>query len=186
MKIMTKKALFAALLLTSGYLQAATVTWDDADKNALQGDTFTLNIVGADFLVDVDGGGVNLAFDSSVVNVLSVTIDEAVWDLGVGISGGTIDNVAGTVDGIMVNNWNTVTNDFIVATVEFEVVGTNEMSSALTLTEYVGNPWAGGGSALNPTFVAGNINVVPVPAAAWLFGSAIGLLGWLRRRSIAA
>jgi len=25
--------------------------------------------------------------------------------------------------------------------------------------------------------------VVPVPASAWLFGSAIGLLGWLRRRS---
>jgi len=27
-----------------------------------------------------------------------------------------------------------------------------------------------------------NLNSVPVPAAAWLFGSALGLLGWLRRR----
>ncbi len=27
--------------------------------------------------------------------------------------------------------------------------------------------------------------VVPVPAAAWLFGSALGLLGWVRRRSTA-
>jgi len=24
---------------------------------------------------------------------------------------------------------------------------------------------------------------VPVPAAVWLFGSALGLLGWVRRRS---
>ena len=27
-------------------------------------------------------------------------------------------------------------------------------------------------------------SAVPVPAAAWLFGSAIGLLGWMRRRSV--
>ena len=30
--------------------------------------------------------------------------------------------------------------------------------------------------------LAGN-TVVPVPAAAWLFGSALGLIGWLRRRT---
>ena len=27
------------------------------------------------------------------------------------------------------------------------------------------------------------ITVVPVPAAAWLFGSALALLGWLKRRT---
>jgi len=26
-----------------------------------------------------------------------------------------------------------------------------------------------------------NLNVVPIPAAVWLFGSALGMLGWLRR-----
>jgi hypothetical protein len=30
------------------------------------------------------------------------------------------------------------------------------------------------------------ITTVPVPAAIWLFGSALGLLGWARRRTIIA
>lgn len=30
---------------------------------------------------------------------------------------------------------------------------------------------------------SGDISLVPVPAAVWLFGSALGLLGWLRRRA---
>jgi len=28
------------------------------------------------------------------------------------------------------------------------------------------------------------VSVVPVPAAVWLFGSALGMLGWMRRRSV--
>lgn len=32
--------------------------------------------------------------------------------------------------------------------------------------------------------VAGSVSAVPVPAAAWLFGSALAVLGWLRRQQL--
>lgn len=36
--------------------------------------------------------------------------------------------------------------------------------------------------AFGNSYQAGHFTVVPVPAAVWLFGSALGLLGWVRRR----
>ncbi len=42
------------------------------------------------------------------------------------------------------------------------------------------------GSAYSPLVVSGSISAVPVPAAAWLFGGALGALGWLRKRQTTA
>jgi len=47
--------------------------------------------------------------------------------------------------------------------------------------------WVGIGGLLDPAdtieYARFSPAVVPIPAAAWLFGSALGILGWIRRRT---
>jgi hypothetical protein len=178
-----KKAVFVISMLLSGHLSAATITWSSSTTNVNVDDVFTIDIVGTDFLSNVDGGGVNISFDQSVLNVLSVSINGSVWDFGgFGISTGTIDNSNGTVDGIMVNTFSDVFGDFVVATIE--VMAIAEGDSLLSLTKYLFNPWASGGSLINPDFVDASVHVtaVPVPAAAWLLGSGLLSLFIITRR----
>lgn len=182
-----KKIILVISLFLSGHLSAATITWETPTTNVNVNDVFTVNVVGTGFLSNVDGGGVNISFDQNLVNVLSVSIDESVWDFGgFGISTGTINNSNGTLDGIMVNADADVTGDFVVATIEMQAISAG--SSLLSLTEYTLNPWASGGSMINPDFVDGSViasasTTVPVPAAVWLFGSGlIGLFAVSRRK----
>ena len=175
------------LLLLSGQVSAATLGWGVAPSSINVGDTFSINIIGSDFIDNVDGGGVNFSFDSSILSVASVSIDENVWDFGgAGISTGLVDNATGTVNGLMVNTFADVIGDFDVATIEFLALSAG--TSALSLSEYALNPWASAGSTINPDMVEGTLTVslssIPVPAAFWLFGSGLLLLiGKARRDS---
>lgn len=180
-----KNSLIVLILLFSHQLHAALITWDFSNVSVLENDIFTLDVIGTGFVSNVDGGGVDLSFDSSVLNVLSVTVDDLFWDFAT--STGTIDNIGGTVNGIAVNAFSPVTGDFTVASIQFQAIGPGGSNSALTLAEYALNPWASGGSLINPTFTGGNVNIsaVPVPAAVWLFGSGlIALASLTRRKSI--
>lgn len=177
--ISIRNLIAALLLLLGNNAYAATISWDSANTNVNLNDVFTLNIVGTGFANIVDGGGVNFTYDQSVLNVLSVSIDESVWDFAVDT--GTINNSTGSVDGIMVNTFSGVTGDFVVASIQMQAVGSG--SSLLALSEFGLNPWASGGSAINPQFVDATVNVsaVPVPAAIWLFGSGLLVLFRLRK-----
>ncbi len=178
-----KIILGVSLLILSNQLSAATVGWDSSINNVNLNDTFTLNVVGSGFTSNVDGGGLNFSFDSSVLNVTSISIDESVWDLGAGISTGAIDNTQGSVSGISVNAWSDVSGNFTIASITFQAVGNG--STALSLSDYLLNPWASGGGLINPDYAASSVTVsaVPVPAALWLFGSGLlGLAGVAKRK----
>jgi len=50
------------------------------------------------------------------------------------------------------------------------------------IDDYLGTP-IGGYQFFDQHWMWADFEVVPVPAAVWLFGSALGVLGWLRRKS---
>lgn len=184
MKTLSK--LIFGLSLLCGQASAATIGWETAPATINVYDIFSLNITGSGFTGNVDGGGVNISYDSSILNVLSVSIDESVWDFGgAGISGGTIDNGAGTVNGIMVNTFSNVSGSFDIATIQFQAIGSG--TSAMALTEFALNPWASGGVMINPTMENSSliVSAVPIPPALWLFGSGLlGLIGAARKKSV--
>ena len=179
--------LVLVILAASSNSYAATVTFNPNPDTVSLGQTFNLDIIGLNFLVITDGGGVNFTFDQNIVQVNSVSIDTGVWDFGpTGISEGTIDNVAGTVTGIAVNAISDVgPGNFIVATVEFVAFGLG--STDLILTEFSPeNPFASGGNLINPSFSNGFVTVtaVPLPAAVWLFISGIGILSLIKKSKL--
>ena len=182
MKIKYKNLLVTAAILISQQAYSATVTWNDVDYSAGINDVFTLDVVGKNFTGNVDGGGVNILYDSTVLNVLSVSVDDYYWDFL--NYDGTIDNTAGSVSSIIVNAFSSNTGDFTVASVEFQAVGAGVTD--LALNDFYFNPWAGGGEPISTSYINGSVTVsnVPVPAAAWLFGSSLlALTGFTRKRS---
>jgi hypothetical protein len=51
---------------------------------------------------------------------------------------------------------------------------------------YTAGDFLDGDGGVAPLSSVTAYGVVPIPAAVWLFGSGLGLLGWMRRKSIAA
>ena len=116
-------ALIFTFLFWSAGAQAALLTFDSLDSTVGLDDTFIVDIVGLGF-PDTEGGGINLFYDETIVNVLSVSIDGSLWDFSFGNSTGSVDNVNGEVIDITVAALPAVSlGDFVVASVQFKAVG---------------------------------------------------------------
>ena len=84
-------ALLLGLASMSSWGQA-TVGFDLSGGNAFStGQTVTLNLVGNNWTDALGGGGVNFSFDSSVLELESVTINTSVFDLPQGACDMTTD-----------------------------------------------------------------------------------------------
>jgi hypothetical protein len=178
--MMFKTLAGAALLAIGLQAQAADVGFVPASKVATMNEVFTLTVHGSSFADNLDGGGLNLSFDPSVIHVVNVFIDGTAWDFLP--DKGVTDNVAGTVTGSSFNQFShPKIGAFDLLQYQFQAVGKG--SSALHLTEFASNPFASGGSAVAVSFTDGNVTVVPEPSTLVLMTAGlITAVGLVRRR----
>ncbi|MGI9309171.1 MAG: VPLPA-CTERM sorting domain-containing protein [Gammaproteobacteria bacterium] len=59
---------------------------------------------------------------------------------------------------------------------------TGQVGDVAVIDFFDGRDW---GTGTNYSAGQGSFSAVPIPAAAWLFGSALAGLGWLRRKQAA-
>jgi hypothetical protein len=102
----------------------------------------------------------------------SMDIYEYVADLGSGISlsGGT-------------DHWISIFNNSIADGPDVSWVwGVTAQIATASASFDEGNTWTAFSNQNLDYLIISNSNIVPIPASAWLFGSALGILGWMRHK----
>ena len=192
---MKKTMLAATLLISNGALAASISVLPPDDKQLVAAsDTFTIDIGGLDFTDGSLGGGLDISWDTTLMSLQSVTRTFP-GDMTFGSDG---TETAGFLQDLSVSSLfvGTMLTEFPIATLEFLLnVGSIETDIAIALGTFTTgagfNVWVDNnslavcdGNANLCDYGGAKINaaVIPVPAAFWLFASALGMLGWIRRR----
>ena len=193
-------------LLIAGQVSAATVSLTPASTTVGGvGDSFLLTVQGSDFANNATAASMNFSWDSTVLAVGGVSL--ASGFNADGTPGGTLEwqSIGGAIVGpgslelaatlgnsdIFGNPFPEVGPNFDVMTITFNVIGlpaTNPSDVTILACSPCG-PWQDGlgNDILDVVYNDATVTVdaIPVPAAAWLFGTGlIGFVGIARRRKV--
>lgn len=177
----------AALVLTAiGTTATANViSLAPAGQSATIGDTVSFD-VNIDFINTTVGGAFDVFYDDSILSFSSFEFD-------LGFLGPVADpaftflpddSVSGVLNGIAFGSFDGISGQHLIGTLTFETIDAGV--AVLGMDTNVA-PWGGFFSAddaseLVVVYGPGKVHVVPIPAAAWLFASGLGLLAGVARR----
>ncbi|MBS4051430.1 MAG: hypothetical protein KGZ69_09515 [Methylomonas sp.] len=184
---------FAGLMASSSASQAAIISFTPDNASVAAGDTIQIKLVGSDFSNGTYGGGLSVSWDASLLSLQSYDTSVFPGDLGladVGVNT-VVDNNAGTLSNLSVASFfdgaPNASFDIAVLTFKGLAAGTSALQASLgQFTSGFDNIWTDyNNDVISLQFVPSSLNVtaVPVPGAAWLFGSVLlGGLGAVRRQ----
>lgn len=175
----------ACFVPTTGWAAPITVSFDPSSSViGGVGDIFTVDIV-ADIPDPVLGWGLDVSFDTGVLDLTGVAIDP-LWFPGFAPDG---DGLAGLAFPSPIFG-----SDIVLATLTFEAiaVGLSDLVASVTPLDFTEGfplaPPALPGSFAPITFVDGSVNVVPEPGTFWLLGTSLVMFlgyAWRKRKKAA-
>lgn len=186
-------AVIASALVMAAPAFAALITVTPSQPSLQVGDSLSVTLsisgLGVGAAPSVGAFDLDLLYDASVLSFQSAAFGNQLNILGLGSIQSVDSSVAGAVNLFelsfdFADDLNTLQSDsFVLATLAFSVVGAGAsdlLISILTLGDADGNPLTA--SAQNAKVFVGTPSAVPLPAAGWLFLSALIMAGISRRR----
>jgi len=155
------RTFLCALFALSLQANAAVVGFNPTNSSVGLGDIFVVGVEGSAFASDLDGGGLNLSFDPTRLEVLDVIVHPD-WDFFLPGDDGVIDNVAGSVTNTRFNQFaHPKVGSFAILEYQFRAKALGSSLLQLTAGD---NPFGSLGGVVQVSFTDGSVNVVPEPS----------------------
>jgi hypothetical protein len=150
----------------------------------VSGGIVTVDVMGDNFTLGPDGAAFSLKWDPTVLQHVSTSYVNPPWNIS---SADETTASSGLIDSIFVGITALNTHagsSFGIASFTFNVLGNPGDVTALALgNDSFSIGFLNGLTGLNVNYVDSQVQVVPLPAAVWMFGAGIvGMMGSMKRR----
>lgn len=182
------RPVFGILLLTATASHAATVSFSDTTASVGLNETFKVDLM-MDFTGEATvGGGMDIFFDPTALSFSTFAFGSTTLVLDPGLSRSP-DLLPGKLEGLGFGNFGGIEGPGVIGTLTFQAIAVGSSSLTLASDQLIVGDFISRSTFASQVvdFGSANVNVqlsaVPVPAAAWLFGSGlIALAGVVKKR----